>query len=82
MTAQRKMTVYLTEVHHASLARYARRRGISMAGAIRDAVDRLLSAEVRRRPRFIGCISGPEGGTTSEHVTDILKSDLRHRPPH
>lgn len=81
MTAKRKMTVYLAEVQHASLARYARRRGISVAGAIRDAVDRLLSAEVRRRPRFIGCISGPEGGTISEHVDDILKSYLRRRSP-
>lgn len=67
---RKKTSIYLDSEQDRALARYAARRGISKAEAIRRAVADILS-EPASRPRIsaVGVVDGPE---------DISQNDERY----
>ena len=70
-----KTTVYLPEDLKYALSRVAAARGESEAEVIRIAIQSLVAAEPRPRPRG-GLIQGP--GNIAENVDELLKDDAEH----
>lgn len=70
-----KTTVYLPEDLKYALSRVATSRGQSEAEVIRVAIQSLVEAEPRPRPRG-GIISGP--GNLADNVDALLKGDADH----
>lgn len=70
-----KTTVYLPEDLKYALSRVAAARGDSEAEVIRVAIQSLVDAEPRPRPRG-GIISGP--GNIARNVDELLKGDADH----
>jgi hypothetical protein len=70
-----KTTVYLPDDLKFALARIACARGESEAEVIRLAIQSLVDAEPRPRPRG-GIISGP--GNIARNVDELLKGDADH----
>jgi hypothetical protein len=67
----KKTSIYLDAEQDRALARYAARRGISKAEAIRRAVADIVSEpELRPRIKAIGVIKGP--GDISENIERYL----------
>jgi hypothetical protein len=72
--------IQLTEEQTARVKRIARRRGVSMATVVRDAIDRLDDVSdaqhERAWSRFRSAVGSFHGGTgdVSEHHDDVLAS--------
>lgn len=72
-----KTTVYLPEDLKFALSRVAAARGESEAEVIRVALQSLVEAEPRPRPRG-GIISGDGPTDIARHVDELLKGDNQH----
>lgn len=67
----KKTTIYFDEGTESRLIEISRRRGLSRAALIRDAVQRMIADDDRppRRPRTLGASGHPD---TSERVDEVL----------
>lgn len=80
----KKTMVYLSEEQQLLLKQRARKRGVSMAALIREAVDGFL---VREKPEvdymaIVGMAEGVPGENVSERVDEVLAEIIKtNKPP-
>src|ERR671929_117117 len=81
MCIMKRTTVMLPDDVEARVRLEARRRGVSVAQVVREAVERAVSAPEPARP--LGFFAVGEGGPAdaSERVDDYVQRDARHARP-